>query len=420
MNIATIIKEESIFIEYQPIMSTHHKDFLALEALARSWDGQKVISPIALFFEAEIEGLTMQLDLICIRKALEGFSLLYVQDSSLILFINISATVIHHYLNGSILLELALDNHIPPENIVLEINELHNDSINIMSQFTKKHRAQGFLIAVDDIGAGSSNLDRIPLIKPNVMKIDKELVKNIHTSFYKEQVVNTIMQLATNIGASVVVEGIETIDDLIKVSAQGAQLIQGYFLSKPTPIIPSDIPVLKNKIQTILERLYSETKKQKNLHLKQNERIQQICTGLVTDLEQASYDSYESVMADFLESEPCIESIYILNTDGYLITDTILNPCNDLNNVNSLYTPCKRGDSVQLESYFTQLIYGGNEFWISPEYLSMATGNKSCTLSRRFCTHDNNLCIICLDFYKHKLLQADEQLFTFKSMFALS
>lgn len=408
MNIHKIIKSESIYIEYQPIMSTHHSEFLGLEALTRSRDGKSIISPIALFFEAEIEGVAGKLDLLCIRKAIEGFSSLYQEFPRLVLFINISANVIDQYLVEPILLELANRYAVPPENIVLEINELHNDSIHLMQEFTQKHREQGFLIAVDDIGAGSSNLDRIPLIKPNVMKIDKELVKNIHTSFYKEQVVTTVMQLATNIAASVVIEGIETLDDLIKVSTQGAQLIQGYLLSKPKAMNSDDILELKAKIKQLLSSLYTATQEEKMIQLAQNMEMQRICDNLVHHLKSCSSEYYESIMEEFLPDELAIESAYLLNTQGTLITNTILNKHVTPHHINSLYSPCKKGNSVQLESYYTQLIYGGYDFWISPEYLSMATGNKSCTLSRRFTNIDSEDLIICIDFYK-KMIHAPIQ-----------
>jgi EAL domain-containing protein (putative c-di-GMP-specific phosphodiesterase class I) len=414
LNIHKIISNESIHIEYQPIMSTHHKGFLALEALSRGCDGQQIISPITLFNEAELEGLTWELDLLCVRKSIEGFSRLFQHDSSLILFVNISANVVHKYLTNTILLDIVTSHHIPSSNVVLEINELHNDSIDLMIHFTEKHRAQGFLIAIDDIGAGSSNLDRIPSLKPNVMKIDKELVKDIHKSFYKEQVVNTIMQLATNIGASVVIEGIETIEDLIKVSAQGAQLIQGYFLSKPMNFQPYDIPLLKSKINHILEVLYSASKKQKELIAAQNKEILRICNRLIATLRMASITDFENIINNFLGRESTIESIYILNSHGYLITDTLLNSHVDTTNSNSLYSPCQKGDSVQLEPYYTQVVYGGYDFWITPEYLSMATGNKSCTLSRRFLSNKNDTYIICLDFYKNKVTVTEQILLQLK------
>lgn len=406
MDIQKIIDNEAIFIEYQPIMSTHNSEFLGLEALTRAFDGQSTVSPIALFFEADVEGLTEQLDLLCIRKAFDGFSVLYKSFPRLVLFVNISANVIHQYLNDCVLLDLAHRFQIPPENIVLEINELHNDSIDLMREFTKIHRQQGFLIAVDDIGAGSSNLDRIPLIKPNVMKIDKELVKNIHKSFYREQVVNTIMQLSTNIAASVVIEGIETFDDLLKVSAQGAQLIQGFFLSKPKKMSIEDLHQLKNKIKQILEQLYIASKESKQAQLTQHQEMQRICDNLVHQLKSSSSDFYESYMEEFLPAELSIESAYLLNAQGYLITNTVINTHVTTHHINSLYSPCSKGSSVQLEPYYTQLVYGGYEFWISPEYLSMATGNKCCTLSRRFTNIDSEDLIICIDFYKNTLAPA--------------
>lgn len=409
MNIKKIISEKTIQIMFQPIMSTHHNDFLAVEALARGFDGQKIISPINLFFEAELEGLTWELDVLCVQKAIHDFVKLYSFNSSLILFVNISATVLSKYLSSSILLDIVESTLIPPENIVLEINELHTDSIETMISFTKKYRSYGFLIALDDIGAGSSNLDRILSIKPNIMKIDKELVRDIHKSFYKEQLVNTILQLATNVGALVVIEGIETTEDLIKVSGQGAQLIQGYLLSKPRNIEPYEIPVIKNNIQDILNILYFSTEKQRSLTSERNKEILRISQLILERLKNSYVLEYEIIIMEFIKDVNMIESVYILDTNGYLITDTILSSYANTSNSSSLYSPCQRGDNVQLEPYYSQLMYAEYDFWITPEYISLATGNKTCTLSRKFIARNKKIYIICIDYYNSKLL-ANNQL----------
>jgi len=73
MNISEIINHEKVIIKYQPIMSTHNKNFLGLEALVRGLDNDIEISPMELFQEARNNHLVLSLDKLCIKKSIKGF-----------------------------------------------------------------------------------------------------------------------------------------------------------------------------------------------------------------------------------------------------------------------------------------------------------------------------------------------------------
>ena len=75
-----------------------------------------------------------------------------------------------------------------PENIAIEIIESDVEDLKELQRFVQLYRSYGFLIALDDVGAGHSNLNRIPLIKPDILKIDRFLVQNIQDDFYKQEV----------------------------------------------------------------------------------------------------------------------------------------------------------------------------------------------------------------------------------------
>jgi EAL domain-containing protein (putative c-di-GMP-specific phosphodiesterase class I) len=94
-------------------------------------------------------------------------------------------------------------------------------------------RAKGVRIAVDDLGAGYSNLKYIADLAPEIVKIDRGLVAGLSQHSRLHRLVTSIVQLCTEQGARVVAEGIETAEELRAVLATGAHFAQGYFLARP-------------------------------------------------------------------------------------------------------------------------------------------------------------------------------------------
>jgi EAL domain-containing protein (putative c-di-GMP-specific phosphodiesterase class I) len=95
-----------------------------------------------------------------------------------------------------------------------------------------RQRADARLV-VDDLGAGFSNLKYIADLEPSVVKLDRELVANIHRSHRVQRLVHWLVRLCEDLGAEVVAEGVETQEELDCVRDQGVQLVQGYFLARP-------------------------------------------------------------------------------------------------------------------------------------------------------------------------------------------
>jgi EAL domain-containing protein (putative c-di-GMP-specific phosphodiesterase class I) len=98
-------------------------------------------------------------------------------------------------------------------------------------------RASAFLV-VDDLGAGYSNLKIIADLEPKVVKLDRQLVQDLHKKPRQQKLVSFTVALCRELGASVVAEGIETRDELSAVIDCGAQYGQGYLLARPAFPIP--------------------------------------------------------------------------------------------------------------------------------------------------------------------------------------
>lgn len=91
----------------------------------------------------------------------------------------------------------------------------------------------GARIVVDDFGSGYSDLQRVLALKPDVVKLDMSLVRDLDASLDRQRHVKEIVSTCHQLGALVVAEGIETVDELKAVHRAGADLGQGYFLGRP-------------------------------------------------------------------------------------------------------------------------------------------------------------------------------------------
>jgi EAL domain-containing protein (putative c-di-GMP-specific phosphodiesterase class I) len=91
-------------------------------------------------------------------------------------------------------------------------------------------------IALDDVGTGQSNYRMILDAEPDCFKIDSYLVQKAHADHKRRSMLASIVQLARDLGSSVVAEGVESAADLETVLDLGIPLIQGYIFSRPLPI----------------------------------------------------------------------------------------------------------------------------------------------------------------------------------------
>ena len=147
-----------------------------------------------------------------------------------------------------------LHNGINPRNVVIEISEINVLSNAVLKRFVDTYRQYGFMVALDDVGTGFSNMDRILLVRPDIIKIDISLVRNIHLDFYKQGVFKSLVILANKIGALVIAEGVEVEEEAIQVLRLGSHMIQGFHLSLPGELLDETALFCNQKIDTLSKR----------------------------------------------------------------------------------------------------------------------------------------------------------------------
>jgi EAL domain-containing protein (putative c-di-GMP-specific phosphodiesterase class I) len=184
---------------------------------------------------AEKAELLFELDHLCRKKALlaagkkgSGLSREYK------LFVNILPFSMRDpHFQGQDLIEL-LGDDLAPDQIVFEVTEQHAiENYHLFRDGMKYFQHLRCLIAIDDMGAGYSGLDKIVELQPNYVKLDMNMVRDIHTSFFKKEIVQTFKTMADKIDARLVAEGIEKKEEFEVMRDIGVNFIQGNYLARP-------------------------------------------------------------------------------------------------------------------------------------------------------------------------------------------
>ena len=110
-------------------------------------------------------------------------------------------------------------------------------------------KSEGFGLALDDVGTGRIGMKGIARIKPDYLKLDNSLVRNVHESLMQQEVLATLVQLAEEIGGAVIGEGIESEAEATALTVGGARYGQGHLFASP-----ADIRAMRAPLAQILPR----------------------------------------------------------------------------------------------------------------------------------------------------------------------
>ena len=218
---------------YQPIVDLESGAVVAYESLARgpldsSWE-----SPGALFGAAAREGRLTELDRACIAAGLRGADRAGLRSPAA-LFVNIEPEVIDAELDNVSRASLYdLRNRL---NIFFEVTEraLTSRPAQLL-ETVERMRTAGFGIALDDVGADQRSLALLPLLRPDVVKLDMSLIHN-HPSRESGEVMNGVCAYAEQTGAAILAEGVENEQHLLAARSLGATLAQGWYFGRPGPL----------------------------------------------------------------------------------------------------------------------------------------------------------------------------------------
>ncbi|MFF2484243.1 EAL domain-containing protein [Paenibacillus sp. NPDC058071] len=228
---------------YQPIIAMDTRRIIGYEVLGRACKDDQARSLGPFFGDPDVPAEDhIVVDRILREQAIQRLSKTAGQSAPL-LFINLKPNWMHRYTESGELYTLSLIEkyRIDPKRIVLEITEeSFNGSMEELRMVIDLYRSRGCLIAIDDVGSGFSNTDRIAHIQPNLLKIDMHMIKRSATHGGYLGALRSFSTLAEQIGASLLVEGVETKQDLARAIDAGARYVQGYLFAQAEPDFQKD------------------------------------------------------------------------------------------------------------------------------------------------------------------------------------
>jgi EAL domain-containing protein (putative c-di-GMP-specific phosphodiesterase class I) len=173
----------------------------------------------------------------------------YLDDQSRIFAINLAAQLgLSTHLNLNIIpstaisspttiasiLRAAEQSQIRPEQIVLEI--LESEIIENFGMFTdaiREYRGSGLLFAIDDFGAGYAGLNLLAEFQPHIIKLDLQLIRNVHSKGPRQAIIRGLMRTCFDLGIDIIAEGVETESEYYWLRDEGIDLFQGFLFAKP-------------------------------------------------------------------------------------------------------------------------------------------------------------------------------------------
>ncbi len=224
---AVLARADQPRLVYQPVVDLRRGVVAGYEALSR-FDGSVVATPDRWFAAAEALGRGTELELRVVEQALAARERL---PPNTFVTLNVSPKAL-----VSPAMAAQLDRAGPLDRAVFEITEQEQvHDYGEIAPMIASIRERGGMIAVDDAGAGYASLRHVMQLRPQFVKLDRELVRDLDRSPLRRAVVEMLGELASRIDAWIVAEGVERPEETEVLGELGVPLAQGYFLARPAP-----------------------------------------------------------------------------------------------------------------------------------------------------------------------------------------
>ena len=401
-NLKEIIAGEWVEAHFQPIVSLKRRGIVGLEGLIRGLypKSRDLISPMDLFHQAAIQGLELELDRLCRKRIMDDFRLLHAHEPELILTLNLDASALTQGVVGSgYLRSQVFEMGLKPENIAIEIIESDIEDLKELQRFVQLYRSYGFLIALDDVGAGHSNLNRIPLIKPDILKIDRFLVQDIQDDFYKQEVLKSLVQMARHLGTLIIAEGVETQEEAVCLLDMDVDMIQGFYFSRPKRHDELEYEPILKRIDGLGGAFKQNFLKKIGVKRFNMNRYYATIMEIQMELSVMKPNFFDSILNRMIGDFPQVESVYILDEAGTQISESVFNDDGRTKRNPILFKPSTKGANHTMKDYYYFLMEAGlsKTSYVTEPYLSMTSGTSCVTLSSVFKNTDQKRYVLCLD-----------------------
>ena len=380
---------------FQPIVSLSHCRVIGHEGLMRATDQAGAnVSPLDVLAQAAQGPSLHELDRLC--SLLHVCNARYETEESGWLFLNMHPDVFVHARDDDLdrFTKLLQDERgMPTHRVVIEVLEQWiSNTAEGFSQAVARFRERGFLIALDDFGAGHSNFDRVWQLKPEIVKLDRCFAEQSETDPQVRRLLPRIVTLLHEAGALVLLEGIETETQAMIALESDIDFAQGFYFARPSPSLippPQTLPLVLSLWDNYEARAEQEYAENRNMIAPYENAI-----GYASVMLSAG-KSIEEACAGFLEL-PRAEFCFLLDHEARQIGLNLLAP--RLQNQAPRFLPMIKVEEARWSRrpYFRRANEHFGRICRTRPYLSVATARLCITISVKFLIGDENY-VLCGD-----------------------
>lgn len=233
------LDERDLMPYYQPILALDNRRIIGYEVLGRYRTAEGAVSLGPFFTDANADvHEQVRIDRIIRERAIARLVQM-AESQRPMLFLNVKPAWIErtYQHEGKLHTLRMLERYgVDPNRIVIEITEdSYTGSMQRLGEIVNVYRSAGCRIAIDDTGAGFSSADRIAELQPDILKVEFHLMKRSASHSGYLAVLRSYSALAEQIGASLLIEGVETEEDLQRAIQLGARYVQGFLFAPAEP-----------------------------------------------------------------------------------------------------------------------------------------------------------------------------------------
>jgi EAL domain-containing protein (putative c-di-GMP-specific phosphodiesterase class I) len=378
---------------FQPIFGFSHHRPIGYEALLQAYDSfGNEVEPLKVLNRPVAPGRWNNLERS--TQLLHASNFMRVADAHERLFLNARPD---GFITSDAYRRLVEDTltrlQLTPERIVLEVLETANGNLERLIEGIASFRRQGFLIALDDFGAGHSNIDRVWRLRPDIVKLDRGVIAQAAREPRVARVLPRLVSLLHETGALVLVEGVETQFEALLSIECDADFVQGFYFARPAPgkVDEESCRAVMDSISEMFRARVELNERTKTTLLSAyrdalQTAAERFCAG--TDLPHAT--------EDLLRLEGAARC-FLLDDQGYQIGDDIkaAQPCASAPNL-SRSSAGAPGSCWDRRPYFRNAISEPGKVQISEPYLSI-NGVHLCVTFSIAISARGSMWVLCAD-----------------------
>lgn len=383
MTLDIFIKERDLRVVLEPVVSVRQKTILG--RVARIKSGTDLSGPSSRTLAGR-EGFSVDFDRWFRGEALSAYKnagahgLLFLGFETAVLDLGVAGS--GHLANR--VKELGLN----PADIVISIRESKVEDRDLLIDFVARHRAQGFLIALKELGEGHSNLERVAALRPDMLQVGEGLVTRLDKEFFAQEILKSLAALSKKIGALLVAEGVATENQALAALDNGVDLLEGPFFSGPAGSVDAIARLADRHRDAAVEK----SKALKN-RVRESERVLSTFVRALTGIAAAELDT---ALARLIRENTDVECAFVLSESGVQETETHARP-GVVFKRNALFHPARPGADHSGKEYVYLLSDAFVSRYRTEPYVSQASGNLCVTLSALLRDQSGHTHILCLD-----------------------